>query len=452
MERRKLDQAESGQALVIMVLALVGLIGFAAVALDGGNLYTEQRRAQAAADSAVMAAAYHQMRNPSDNGGLAGVAQANALLNGYDDTTAQTDVVFNRPPTQGAYAGNALFLEVKITQRVPTALAHIVYGQSPIPLTVWAVAQGSSQAPLMDGYALNSLRRNCDGESMISLQGRGGGSSGGTYLYGGGAFTNANCDDALTLSGSGESLITDGSPIAIAAGGGYSGGGIVSPAPTLGAEPVTEDPIASSPAGVTPDQLGLCGPNRTIGAELADTSDGANTIRPGRYPSLQTNGTSFEMAKGIYCLYNGSLDPGNGSVTGNGVMIYLENTPAEVNFAGNGTVRLTAPTKASTGCQDNEDETYGICRYLNIVIYKANGSGQCQNNAEEIKFVGNAQMVVIGLVYAPQSLVRYGGSGNLIMTGQTIAACVKFNGNGRIEIYYDPDLTYVPPPSIELLQ
>ncbi|MGH2524820.1 MAG: pilus assembly protein TadG-related protein, partial [Anaerolineales bacterium] len=57
---------ERGQAMVLLVLAMVGILGFAAVALDGGNIYTEQRRAQSAADSAVLAAAYRQMKGSSD--------------------------------------------------------------------------------------------------------------------------------------------------------------------------------------------------------------------------------------------------------------------------------------------------------------------------------------------------------------------------------------------------
>jgi hypothetical protein len=61
-------------------------------------------------------------------------------------------------------------------------------------------------------------------------------------------------------------------------------------------------------------------------------------------------------------------------------------------------------------------------------------------------------MKITGLVYAPYSLVRYGGGGSLIMTGQTIAACVKFNGNGRMDIIYDPRVTYGPPPSVRLDQ
>src|SRR5687767_8773103 len=101
------DKGESGQAIVFMVLALVGLLGFAGLALDGGNLYTEQRRAQAAADNAVLAAAYLQMSTGSEvNNDLSAAAMANALRNGYENVDPRTDISFHRPPIGGPMAGD----------------------------------------------------------------------------------------------------------------------------------------------------------------------------------------------------------------------------------------------------------------------------------------------------------------------------------------------------------
>ena len=53
---------ESGQVLVLIVVAIVGILGFAALALDGGMLLSERRRAQNAADAGVMAAALAKIR------------------------------------------------------------------------------------------------------------------------------------------------------------------------------------------------------------------------------------------------------------------------------------------------------------------------------------------------------------------------------------------------------
>jgi uncharacterized membrane protein len=51
------ESSEYGQALVLIALAFVVLIGFAALAIDGGMTYSNRRIAQAASDSASLAGA-----------------------------------------------------------------------------------------------------------------------------------------------------------------------------------------------------------------------------------------------------------------------------------------------------------------------------------------------------------------------------------------------------------
>src|SRR5689334_7984909 len=178
---------EAGQVLPILALALVALLGFAALALDGGNLYTEQRRAQAAADNAVMAAAFAQMNGTSSAAALAAIDYANASQNGYTLGGPGTTMAFHTPPAHGAYAGNTQYMEVVITQTVPTSLAHFVYRQNPIPLTVIAVAHGSPTGPLMPGYALVAMKKECGVNGTIYMEGNGGGNNAGVFLTDGGA-------------------------------------------------------------------------------------------------------------------------------------------------------------------------------------------------------------------------------------------------------------------------
>ncbi|NJN44788.1 MAG: hypothetical protein HC806_08780 [Anaerolineae bacterium] len=49
---------ESGQVLVILVLVIVGLLAFTALAIDGGLLLADRRGAQNAGDAAVLAGGY----------------------------------------------------------------------------------------------------------------------------------------------------------------------------------------------------------------------------------------------------------------------------------------------------------------------------------------------------------------------------------------------------------
>jgi len=59
MSRRTTSSAEreSGQAIVIIALAMIGLLAFAALAVDGGNSFKERRVAQNAADAGALAGA-----------------------------------------------------------------------------------------------------------------------------------------------------------------------------------------------------------------------------------------------------------------------------------------------------------------------------------------------------------------------------------------------------------
>jgi uncharacterized membrane protein len=53
----KRKSQEKGQALILVALAAIGLVGFAALAIDGSMKFSDQRHAQNAADSAALAAA-----------------------------------------------------------------------------------------------------------------------------------------------------------------------------------------------------------------------------------------------------------------------------------------------------------------------------------------------------------------------------------------------------------
>src|SRR5512139_1910650 len=57
MKRNSLPKNEQGQAIVIMAFALIVLLAFAALAIDGGNAYVERRRSQNGADAGALAGA-----------------------------------------------------------------------------------------------------------------------------------------------------------------------------------------------------------------------------------------------------------------------------------------------------------------------------------------------------------------------------------------------------------
>jgi hypothetical protein len=58
MNKKETQQQERGQSLVLVALAMIGLLAFAGLALDGGLAYTTRRVAQNAADSGAIAGTY----------------------------------------------------------------------------------------------------------------------------------------------------------------------------------------------------------------------------------------------------------------------------------------------------------------------------------------------------------------------------------------------------------
>lgn len=160
MEKKRLS--ESGQALVLLVLGFVGLIGFTALAIDGGMVYADRRDAQNAADTASLAGALAKANGEN----LYTAAFNRADSNGYDNNGTTNIVEVYNPPTSGQYAGNSEYIQVFITASVDTALIHFVYS-GPVQNTVEAVARviPGQVGPLFAGNALVGLKP--DGCSVV---------------------------------------------------------------------------------------------------------------------------------------------------------------------------------------------------------------------------------------------------------------------------------------------
>ena len=54
---KQIRTSERGQILVLLVLAMIGMLGLTALAVDGGMVYADRRYMQSAADAATLAGA-----------------------------------------------------------------------------------------------------------------------------------------------------------------------------------------------------------------------------------------------------------------------------------------------------------------------------------------------------------------------------------------------------------
>src|SRR5689334_4521569 len=96
---------EHGQALIMIAFAVVGLVAFTALAIDGGRVFSDRRHSQNASDTSALAAALERVRRPTED--WQSVAVSRAANNGYSsaDGTSHVDVYLcsDLPQTVNGY-------------------------------------------------------------------------------------------------------------------------------------------------------------------------------------------------------------------------------------------------------------------------------------------------------------------------------------------------------------
>src|SRR5437667_2193454 len=132
-----------GYVLMMMAAGMVGLLGFAGLVVDVGYLEYYKRKAQTAADAGAQ-------------GGVAEINQgrpntvrqavtADVTTNGFTDGVNGASVVINNPPLSGGFAGNSKYVEVVVTQTLPTVFMQAFNMNS---MAVKARAVGGPMSPI----------------------------------------------------------------------------------------------------------------------------------------------------------------------------------------------------------------------------------------------------------------------------------------------------------------
>jgi uncharacterized membrane protein len=161
---------QRGQVLVLIVLAIAAIFGFAALAVDVGRAYSERRQAQNAADAAAYAAAFArtQSRNYQD------AARYSLRLNSYDDAdlgpnpAADMDVQVYNPPISGKYSVSTEtirpieYFQVFIRRKVDPVFSQFVYN-GPMEVTVEAIARGTGTMSFANGASIVATCTDCCG-------------------------------------------------------------------------------------------------------------------------------------------------------------------------------------------------------------------------------------------------------------------------------------------------
>ncbi|MBZ9986642.1 pilus assembly protein [Mesorhizobium sp. BH1-1-5] len=206
-----------------------------------------------------------------------------------------------------------------------------------------------------------------------------------------GCVIAANSDATDAVNRGGSAIVSAG---CVSTVGGTQG--LTPPSATLSCGAPHENQYASFDplADVVPPPYTLCLPvpnGKTI------------TLSPGTYCDKTLSG-KITLNPGTYIMRNITIKPGgNGSLTGQGVTIFLmENSQIYINA--NEQVNLSPPTSGP---------------YQGITIYQAHG------NTQALTLNGGSGSLVSGFIYAPDAAITYTGNSDMNAQG----SCLRLVGN-----------------------
>jgi Flp pilus assembly protein TadG len=160
--RRPNRDREHGQIIVLFTLVLLVMVAVAGMLLDGGMASQTRRQAQAAADTAALAAAQQIAIGVSGATAAQTLAAANGFPNATTDCSGQSinGVTVNNPPTSGSYSGQSGYVEVTVQRPMKTGFSGLV-GQSCWMVSARAVAAINSSAVAACSFcSLNDSDKN----------------------------------------------------------------------------------------------------------------------------------------------------------------------------------------------------------------------------------------------------------------------------------------------------
>lgn len=432
-------KGESGQVMVFLAVCFVVLTGVAALAIDGGMVFSDRRHAQNAADASSLAggsgAAYFmRTNNVNYNAFLCGTsgtintenaAETAAITQaGLNDYVIDSDISDKHGVTAscaiddlGSYEDKHIDITTKITRDTATNFAHLIY-DGPLRNEVEAVARIYPPAPLAFGKAIIALNTSgCSGNKYgVIFSG-----SSNTTVTGGGVWSNG------CLTGNGTSFtvtVNDG-------GVGFAGSSTgtltnINPSPEHIPSPL---PDYSTVVG-EPDCSGLS--NRTV------PNSGDATIEPGIYDEIKWTGGALTFNPGLYCITGSKgMSVSGGSLLGDGITIFL--STGGVTISGNvSPVDLRAPV----------EDPNPAPAIPGILFFLANG------NTETISVTGNSTSFYLGTVYAPDGDLFFSGASgtNPTFNTQLIGNNVEVSGGATIDINFNDDENFEKPPYMDLLK
>ena len=439
MRKHRARNSERGQALILIMLSMVALLGFTALAVDGAMVYSDRRLVQNVADASSLAGGAAAAKYMEDSGLIynsffcgnevypamqaAKVAAVNrAASNDFtmhlsgENRVETTCGVVNR----GFWVDKYIDVHTYITHDSPTSLVHFVYN-GPVRNSVEAITRIRPRMPLALGQAIVGLNNAaCYGnQNGVQI-----GGSSQTLVHGGGIFSNG----CMGGDGSGFSVTVDpGQVLYVGALEGTTTS--ISPPPARYQRPLPE---ASYQVEV-PDCSSL--PARNMSSQMV--APGIYSLAPGVYNRIiMQNTDQVHLDAGLYCITGSpaGVTATGGVFDGHDVTFYL--TQGSFSISGGTQVNLSAPASVP----DPSPALPGV------LIYLAHG------NSSVVSLEGNTTSYYLGSIYAPDGSISITGDSGTYPTFNTqlVGKNVFISGNATIEINFSDSQVYNVPAMLEL--
>ncbi len=439
--------SEKGQIVILLMLVMIVLLAFTALAIDGGMVFSDRRHAQSVADSASLAgagAAAEYLRGVeadtdirsicnSDISGVNGVA-TQAAINRADlnDVTIAWD---NISTTHGVFVDcsspDYLDVIVRISGYTDTAFAHLVFNNQ-LSYTVESVTRVYDAYSPGYGNTIVSLSPNCaTNDGGITFDGN-------NYiiLYDGGIHSNSclikNGTSGTIFVNPPSYLPSDTITYITTTNANMMDPAKVQPLPVRVSNPL--DPWLWMQE-INQDLRNKCDSMPSYGNQTGDTPN--EGIPPGRYSRVRLNSANHQLVlqPGLYCISDELTVNGDtffdipmtiDGVEKKGVTIYLYPN-ANVAIAGSVKVDLSAPIDQS---EVANNAMLGVLFFMD------------PNYAGEISINGTSDSIYTGGIYAARANVSVGGTSDVNgrYNIQVVAWDVKVHGGAGLEMNYDPDL------------
>ncbi len=432
--------SERGQAIFIFVCAFAMMAGMLGLVLDGGRIFLEKRRAQAAADAGAAGAVQEMRRGLRDYAiNIRPAAVNDTGLMNYTDANATITV--NNPPLAGPSAGNSDFVEVIVAKEVPTTFMRI-FGPSFSTVRARAVAGlergGDACVIALDPTASNAIWANGNPTLTAAC----------------GIVANSTASTALRTNGAGSSIT--GTYIGTA--GNYSGSGF-NPTPQAGMLPVI-DPFLNIPTPAIPangyttkaatssafggytaaakngNGNGNGNGGGSNGGTTGGTTGGGSGVThywPGYYANeikIQNGTVVFEP--GLYVL-NAGMKISGGAISGEDVTFYNMNSSGKdyMDIGGNAVVNFSAPD------DDPDYDYYGI-------LFMGPRDGNTGSPGNKIAR-GNSGSSFTGALYFPSEHLDWAGNPSASVSwGMVVAATLQISGTADTQVINPPTESQAP--------